>query len=417
MSITAIFLSLRLEQLDQSDSSDLRQMLNLSQADYISKISDLQKALKAAWDSDQRVMSIRIAIQSAKLLADTSVVQFYPSKFVLITDILDSFGQLVFDRLMAKANSLLPVEKQLDSNTFDSSEVPESAKETCRNWFYKIASIRELLPRLYVESAILKSLKFLDPTEHSKVLKRLCLMARGIGDPLVAAFARCYLCRVASKTDPSNPDYSRLCFDDILSTYSQVVSTSKRLSVEQKISFRKYFDLYSPAVEWILRSNTSLSQNQEELLPLMLEKCRVQRSEILLKAILVSFRPQLVANCATELIQMIKETTELSQTPIADQIQNEKNMSTRATLLKALGGCLTLSPPAGIDPLKILNDVWKLIMRLGSTYDYAVCAAVWMEFASRNFGTHEVDTLLRDVVSHVTPDRAYEQLYPQLKVR
>ena len=32
--------------------------------------------------------------QCAKLLADVSVIQFYPSKFVLITDILDTFGEL-----------------------------------------------------------------------------------------------------------------------------------------------------------------------------------------------------------------------------------------------------------------------------------------------------------------------------------
>ena len=32
-------------------------------------------------------------LQCAKLLGDVSVMQFYPSKFVLVTDILDNFGE------------------------------------------------------------------------------------------------------------------------------------------------------------------------------------------------------------------------------------------------------------------------------------------------------------------------------------
>jgi hypothetical protein len=70
-------------------------MLNLSQQEYVTRIDELNQALIAAWDQDQRVKSLKIAIQCAKVLSETSVIQFYPSKFVLITDILDTFGEFV----------------------------------------------------------------------------------------------------------------------------------------------------------------------------------------------------------------------------------------------------------------------------------------------------------------------------------
>ena len=42
-----------------------------------------------------------------------------------------------------------PIRFFVSSEDFTSDQVPESGKETCRNWFFKIASIRELIPRLY----------------------------------------------------------------------------------------------------------------------------------------------------------------------------------------------------------------------------------------------------------------------------
>lgn len=93
----------RLEQLDDFEEDDVRQMLDLTQQEYIQRIQELNQELVHSWHNDQRVKALKIAIQCSKILADTSVLPFYPSQFVLITDILDIFGHLVYERLMEKA--------------------------------------------------------------------------------------------------------------------------------------------------------------------------------------------------------------------------------------------------------------------------------------------------------------------------
>ncbi len=53
----------RLEQLDDLEDGSIKETLNLSQKDYVKKIDDLNRALVAAWDNDQRVKALKIAIQ------------------------------------------------------------------------------------------------------------------------------------------------------------------------------------------------------------------------------------------------------------------------------------------------------------------------------------------------------------------
>ena len=90
--------------------------------EFLSDLESRQVEMVRAWDSGDRVTSLKIIIQCLKALSDTSAIQFYPAKFFHILDVLSTFLNLV--------------EKRLE--TLD----PEEAREVAKNWYYKIFSIR-----------------------------------------------------------------------------------------------------------------------------------------------------------------------------------------------------------------------------------------------------------------------------------
>uniref|UniRef100_A0A2K5IBM0 VPS35 endosomal protein-sorting factor-like n=1 Tax=Colobus angolensis palliatus TaxID=336983 RepID=A0A2K5IBM0_COLAP len=317
----------RLEELDDFEEGSQKELLNLTQQDYVNRIEELNQSLKDAWASDQKVKALKIVIQCSKLLSDTSVIQFYPSKFVLITDILDTFGKLVYERIFSMCvdnRSVLP-------DHFSPENANDTAKETCLNWFFKIASIRELIPRFYVEASILKCNKFLSKTGISECLPRLTCMIRGIGDPLVSVYARAYLCRVARLTWGS-----------------------------------------------------------------------VSCSALLLNSVMSAFRAEFIATRSMDFIGMIKE---------CDESGFPKHL-----LFRSLGLNLALADPPESDRLQILNEAWKVITKLKNPQDYINCAEVWVEYTCKHFTKREVNTVLADVIKHMTPDRAFEDSYPQLQL-
>ena len=53
----------RLEQLDDLEEGSVKETLNLGMKEYVRKIDDLNRALVWAWDNDQRVRALKIAIQ------------------------------------------------------------------------------------------------------------------------------------------------------------------------------------------------------------------------------------------------------------------------------------------------------------------------------------------------------------------
>uniref|UniRef100_A0A8I6AHK5 VPS35 endosomal protein-sorting factor-like n=5 Tax=Rattus norvegicus TaxID=10116 RepID=A0A8I6AHK5_RAT len=387
----------RLEELDDFEEGSQKELLNLTQQDYVNRIEELNQSLKDAWASDQKVKALKIVIQCSKLLSDTSVIQFYPSKFVLITDILDTFGKLVYERIYSMcvdSRGALP-------DHFSPENVNDTAKETCLNWFFKIASIRELIPRFYVEASILKCNKFLSKTGISECLPRLTCMIRGIGDPLVSVYARAYLCRVGMEVAPHLKESLTRNFFDFLLTFKQIHGdTVQNQLVAQGVELLSYLPLYSPAMGWIFQCVSYHAP--EALLTEMMERCKkLGNNALLLNSVMSAFRAEFIATRSMDFIGMIKE---------CDESGFPKHL-----LFRSLGVNLALADPPENDRLQILNEAWKVITKLKSPQDYINCAEVWVEYTCRHFTKREVNTVLADVIKHMTPDRAFEDSYPQLQ--
>uniref|UniRef100_A0A8C0BKN4 VPS35 endosomal protein-sorting factor-like n=1 Tax=Buteo japonicus TaxID=224669 RepID=A0A8C0BKN4_9AVES len=278
---------------------------------------------------------------------------------------------------------------------FSPESVNDTAKETCLNWFFKIASIRELIPRFYVEAAILKCNKFLSKTGISECLPRLTSMIRGIGDPLVAVYARAYLCRVGS---PVKYLFTATC---LCLLFQQIHGdTVQNQLVVQCVEIPLYLTLYSPAIDWILQCIAYRAP--EVLLTEMMERCRkLGNNALLLNSVMSAFRAEFIAARSMDFIGMIKE---------CDESGFPKHL-----LFRSLGLNLALADPPENDRLQILNEAWKVITKLKNPQDYINCAEVWVEYTCRHFTNREINTVLADVIKHMTPDRAFEDAYPQLQ--
>jgi hypothetical protein len=86
----------------EDTADDEVSMVRYNAREYVTNMTTLNEELARAWNNEERVKALKMAIECARLLANTSTPQFYPSLFVLVTEILDTFGSLVFERIKQK---------------------------------------------------------------------------------------------------------------------------------------------------------------------------------------------------------------------------------------------------------------------------------------------------------------------------
>ncbi|XP_028069438.1 UPF0505 protein isoform X1 [Camellia sinensis] len=297
-----------LEELDDPQKFAEDGIKVISQQEYVSCLHELKDEIARAWQADDRVTSLKVSIKVARLLTDTSVLQFYPTLFVLATDVMDMLGNMVWQRIKQKAEFAEDgnVIRSLPEN-FDEKYICLDAKETCSNWFFKIGSIRELLPRIYLELAILPCWRFL-LNRPMDVLERLVMMTRGIADPLASAYCRLYLAHCAQKLSQHNTRYLIVCISDMEILLTRFLSEKEATHEKFSENCRSLVSLTEPAIEYIIKciiKESYQTRADEVLMDLGLGRKQPCVS-IILHHLLKELPSELVGSNALEILQLIE---------------------------------------------------------------------------------------------------------------
>ena len=409
-----------LEQLE-AQARGVTASVEMTQGEYERRIAKLQRDLTRAWNGNQRVTSLKIAIQCSKLLVDPRVPAFYPSMFVLVTDILDTFGRCVFERLKGAAVEELGRmggQKESLPNDFAGGDVGAEVKEMCRNWIYKTACIRELLPRLYVEMALLECYRFLDVSgDFAKHIIRLSQSIRGIGDPLVAVYARWYLARQAAHLVHDSAQLRETLFStvtDFLYTFHEIASETGERSKQllaSGISFPLYLRLLSPAVGWIM-AQVGAGAPKEVFRSLLATYRECCGNAMVLRHIIDAFDGGYWSGQLPAMLQLVKEAApgdaplSLLQALSADGLTGPALnppvvASGLADLYRAMSSAMVHSPPPPESRLPFLNEAWKAITRMKDPVTFTRHAAAFIELLLAAFTDREVLLLMGDLVKRL----------------
>lgn len=396
-----------LDELDNVRKGASEDVEIISQEEYVTRLRELNDNIAHAWLNNERVATLRLAVKVAKLLMDTSVPRFYPTLFILVTDVLETIGNLVWKRVKEKA--------ELDDNgnkikslleNFTADDVRQEAKDTCNNWFYKIGSIHELLPRIYLEIAILHCMHFLQKDPPIVVFQRLNIMIRGLADPLTAAYARLYLARKGNSIIPHETGYLIMGLDDYLLLYRTVLSGNfERSILRSGIDKQVYASLVEPVFELYLQYICS-SATKEELLFILRTFCEKQSGSnvdgeglapvsVLVHYLLRQLPAVVVSTNALTLSKIVKRSVDVSK----PQYLNYRLLGTK------LCEC---NPPIELR-LTVLNDIWKVVSQFSDLVEYLTVADVFVEYILQCCSETELNVLLRDIVKHFTKPNNLEE--------
>lgn len=136
------------------------------------------------------------------------------------------------------------------------------------------------------------------------------------------------------------------------------------------MSESQYLQLYIPALDWILQciAYRASDETLDQILQMVKDKHNVT---LLINAVMSAFPPSFISARAVMFCHLIRDASD-------DGLPKHH-------LYRTLGMNVTFAAPPKDQRLPVLNDVWKVVMKLENPADYVACSEVWIESVLQTF--------------------------------
>ncbi|KAJ6813205.1 UPF0505 protein [Iris pallida] len=384
-----------MEELEDPDVVSEAEKKVITRQEYVSRLQQLKSEIRQAWRGGDRVKALKLTIKVARLLMDTTVSQFYPTLFVHVIEVMDMLGDLVWERIKRKAeySDEGRLVNSLPEN-FLSRDICSEAKDTCFNWFCKIGSIRELLPRIYLELAISRCWRFLED-DHLCNLERLTMMMRGLADPLGSAYCHLYMARCVGLLNQKDKGYLIRSIGQITNLLERIILMKEPYSSHSFKNKKTLITLMEPPIEWIMKcifvdgykeagdlvAEFSFWQNTSE------STVKIPCISVVLHYLLKQLPAGIISTHALHIIELFEQNVDISY----DQHLN----------FRLLGQKLSESPP----PLSSLNSILKHVNEVLAQYDrleeYLIVADAHLDIILHHLIDDYIPAILDGIVKRV----------------
>ncbi|MCQ2816762.1 MAG: hypothetical protein MJ252_05795 [archaeon] len=235
----------RMDELNRTGDYDVG-----TSGEFVQKMEVVKREMLQKWTKEDKVGTLKIIIQCAKMLNDVSTPMFYCHKFLLISDILDNFAKLVYERIL-KLTLGKNTNSQLDFGNINPETSNQLSKDVVSNWMYKCCCIRELLPRIYIDISFLKIFKFvMNDEELERKILSMAQMISGISHPLIAFYVSMYFTKIVLMLYPKTKQFMYILLNN-LSKFNINEDLIKKLNYEN-MNVTELKKILDPCVEWIV---------------------------------------------------------------------------------------------------------------------------------------------------------------------